>query len=132
METPPTPQNPRRKRGAQPGNRNAYKHGFYARPFSRQEINSLDDVQNGMADEIAMLRLLMRRIMEQAEEKDGGLQETLQTLQRLSLVANRLAKLIKIHHELTGKQGAVNSHVEDVKREFSKMLDEKGWPKTGN
>ncbi len=121
METPPTPKTQRRKRGAQPGNRNAYKHGFYASPFSRQEINSLEDVQNGMADEIAMLRLLMRRIMGQSDERDRSFDETLQTLQRLSLVANRLAKLIKVHHELTGDQA---DDLRELKKEFNKMLDE--------
>ena len=124
METAPNPQPTRRKRGAQPGNRNAYKHGFYAKSFSAQELKSLQDVQNGMTDEIAMLRLLMRRILEQADEPESKVEVWTQTLQRLSLVSNRLAKLLKTHHELSGEE---DNEIEAVKKEFNMMLGEKGW-----
>ena len=33
---------PSRKRGAQPGNTNALKHGFYARAYRSGELNDLD------------------------------------------------------------------------------------------
>jgi hypothetical protein len=119
METSPPPNKPARKRGAQPGNRNAYKHGFYARPFSKLEIDNLASLQNGLADEIAMLRLLMRRVMEQADQQENSMEDWLQTLQRLSLVANRLARLLKTHRELTGE---LDTEQEEVFQAFHDMM----------
>ena len=126
MNSEETPQKPARKRGAQPGNRNAYKHGFYSNQFSNQDIASLKDVQKGLVDEILMLRLLMRKVLEQVDEQESSFEQWMGTLQRLSLVANRLAKLVKTHQELTGD---VSGGGEDVFEEIHKMMVEKGWGK---
>ena len=51
-----------RKRGAQPGNTNALKHGFYTKNFSLAERRGLEATQEiVLADEIALLRVLIRR-----------------------------------------------------------------------
>ena len=52
----------RKKRGGQPGNTNALKHGFYAKNFSLAERRGLQ-VTKGvvLGDEIALLRVLIRR-----------------------------------------------------------------------
>jgi hypothetical protein len=34
----------KRKRGGQPGNGNALRHGFYSRRFTRQEVEDLENV----------------------------------------------------------------------------------------
>ena len=52
----------RNRGGAPKGNLNALKHGFYTSRFNRDELRSLDDnVLKGINDEIAMLRLIIRR-----------------------------------------------------------------------
>jgi hypothetical protein len=61
--TNPSP--PPRKRGGQPGNRNAVKHGFYSRSWKYRDLKGLDQVDPvGLADEIALLRVCIRRLAE--------------------------------------------------------------------
>ena len=51
-----------RKRGGQPGNTNAYKHGFYTKNFSPAERKGLQATQGVvLGDEIALLRVLIKR-----------------------------------------------------------------------
>jgi hypothetical protein len=54
-----------RPRGAQPGNHNALKHGFYSRLFHRAELRDLQTADpTGLVDEINLLRLHLRRLLE--------------------------------------------------------------------
>jgi len=47
-----------KRRGGQPGNVNAVKHGFYSRRFRELEAEDLDAaLQNGLGDEIDMMRV---------------------------------------------------------------------------
>ena len=53
-----------RRRGAQPGNQNAFKHGFYSRLFKKREGEvfsalSIEDIQ----DEIELARINNRRVL---------------------------------------------------------------------
>jgi hypothetical protein len=64
-ETPEKPEKPRR-RGGQPGNRNAVTHGFYSRPLSDERetaMSQADEIQ-GLDEEIALLRYKIRRLEE--------------------------------------------------------------------
>ncbi|MDY6874320.1 MAG: hypothetical protein SVR81_10205, partial [Chloroflexota bacterium] len=54
-----TTANGRRKRGGQPGNTNALKHGFYTKNFSLAERRGLEATKViVLADEITLLRVL--------------------------------------------------------------------------
>jgi hypothetical protein len=58
---PPIPH----KRGGQPGNRNARKHGFYTHRLPASDLTSLEATHfNGLEEEITMLRLLTRRLID--------------------------------------------------------------------
>ena len=47
-----------RKRGGQPGNSNAWKHGFYSRSFTKLEAKDLKVVTSlDLTNEIIMLRV---------------------------------------------------------------------------
>jgi hypothetical protein len=92
---------PKRKRGAQPGNHNAIKPGFYARPFTLKEVEDLKELEAGVADEISLLRLLLRRVIDYSEREDINLEQWLSMLQRLSLVANRLTGMVRTQHTIT-------------------------------
>ena len=60
---PPLPSH--RPRGAPRGNRNAFKHGFYARSFTSGDKKDLDTCPFiGLRDEIVALRLINRRAVE--------------------------------------------------------------------
>jgi len=55
----------KRKRGAQPGNQNAHKHGFYSKHLEkarRQEIEKA--ALTSLDEEITLLRLKIRDILE--------------------------------------------------------------------
>ena len=61
--------NGRRKRGGQPGNTNALKHGFYTKNFSLAECQGLEATKEiVLADEITLLRVLIRRFSDQILE----------------------------------------------------------------
>jgi len=51
------------KRGAQRGNLNALKHGFYASHYTLEELRQLDDlVEDDLTEENALLQVLMKRL----------------------------------------------------------------------
>ena len=67
-DQPPTS----RKRGAQPGNTNALRHGFYSRYLHQLELDDLDQiVSEDMDGEIALVRSLIRRTVEFSEGVDS-------------------------------------------------------------
>lgn len=83
-----------RKRGAQPGNNNTLKHGFYARAFKAGELDDLDIIlADGLNDEIDMLRVATRRVIECIGEFTTP-KEAVATLGALGLAATRLANLL--------------------------------------
>jgi hypothetical protein len=64
--------NGRRKRGGQPGNTSAVKHGFYTKNFSPAERRELESVGGiVLGDEIALLRVLIRRFADQILSSRG-------------------------------------------------------------
>lgn len=53
-----------RRRGGQPGNTNAVKHGLYSAKFSPEEAESLTGMREGLQDEIDLMRVQISRLME--------------------------------------------------------------------
>ena len=112
-----------RKPGAQPGNTNALKHGFYSQRFRNGELADLDSFEDtDLQDEIGMLRVYLRRLLEMAE----GIDDTRQAaaiLDKISLVAVRISTLAKAQHILTGDQDsrvatALSEALADVMQEL--------------
>ena len=102
----PAKESGRKKRGGQPGNTNAIKHGFYAKNFSLAERRSLQ-ATNGvvLGDEIALLRVLIRRFAEQIQASQGvALMESAQHLAVISEAMLRLGNLLRTDHMLGGSQ----------------------------
>ena len=99
--TQPTPT---RRRGAQPGNRNALKHGFYARAYKAGELADLDAMlTTGLQDEITMIRVATRRVIDYIAEFTNPT-EAVMTLGALGLAATRLATLLRTQKILDGQQ----------------------------
>ena len=117
----------KRKRGGQPGNTNAYKHGLYSKNFSLSERRGLETVKGVvLADEIALLRVLIRRFAEEILSTQGAAPsesaEAEAARSRLSAVPNtsvfgqhlsvvseamlRLASLLRTDHMLGGSQSS--------------------------
>jgi hypothetical protein len=58
MSTSPAPSTPKRRRGGQPGNSNALRHGFFSRSFTETEMHDLDEnIKGEFIDEIALARV---------------------------------------------------------------------------
>jgi hypothetical protein len=84
----------KRKRGGQPGNHNALKHGFYARAMTKDEIDELSTIGVGLVDEIILVRTIIRRVAVLAkDEKDRHELEGL--LDSLGAAGVRLGSMIR-------------------------------------
>ena len=85
---------PRPRRGAPPGNRNAFKHGFYSRSITLPEKSGLAPGLNTVfADEEASLRLLVRRAVESIRDREISFEESLEVLRAVSFAVGRMESL---------------------------------------
>jgi len=102
----PSKQPIKRKRGGQPGNTNAFKHGFYTKNFSlaeRRGLQATDGIVLG--DEIALLRVLIRRFAEQIQSsQDVAPSDSAQYLAVIGEAMLRLGSLLRTDHMLGGSQ----------------------------
>lgn len=98
-----------RSRGGQPGNTNALKHGFYSRFFNQGEVDDIQSISADLTDEIAMLRVITRRLFDRISQLEQSAPENFNQDTYTALVALassstiRLASLLRTNHFLTGK-----------------------------
>jgi len=85
-----------RKRGGQPGNRNARKHGFYSKVLNEAEQLDFELAAgvNGIDDEIALLRVKIKSILENDPEN----------IKLIMQATNTLAGLVKTSYNMTKEQ----------------------------
>jgi uncharacterized protein YjcR len=89
------PQEPtRRKRGGQPGNLNALKHGHYSQRLQNPEADA------NLEREITLMRTLVQRISKQAEDPEAELDVLLKTLNTIGAAIDRLARVLKVQKAL--------------------------------
>ena len=114
---------PRRKTGAQTGNINALKHGFYSPRFRKGELTDLEvALADGLDDEIAMLRVITRRLFDLAGE-DADPERLANSVSTLGAAATRLAGLMRTQSIIQGK-GA--SSLDVLKEALKEVSDELG------
>jgi len=91
--------------GAPPGNANARKHGFYGRLYTERELEDLAvaAAAGDLSDEIALLRVRIRRAVEEGVDLDI-----------ISRALGRLTQMLKAQHILSG----------DALDEFSQAMRE--------
>jgi hypothetical protein len=112
---------PRRLRGAQPGNCNALKHGFYSRHFKHGEVEDLAVFNDILDEEIDMLRVVHRRALEYATQfEPGDLKEWSRLLTAFGLSATHLGKLLDYKHRLQGGQNELDALFTQAIRELLK------------
>jgi len=85
-----------KKPGAQPKNQNARKHGFYSRALTEAERLQLDEAGfvEGLDEEIALLRVKLRELVESEPERIDLQLEA----------ANTIARLIRTRYQITSEQ----------------------------
>jgi hypothetical protein len=89
-----------RKRGAQPCNRNAVKHGFYSAVFKAQERRLLVNVPiTDLSAEIDLIRITNHRFLQalKASKGDLDLPTQLTALRAVNLSAHSIASLLRAH-----------------------------------
>jgi len=105
------PAKAKRKRGGQPDNQNARKHGFYSNVLD--EAGQLDfelaSGVNGIDDEIALLRVKIKSILEKDPEN----------IKLIMQATNTLAGLVKTRYNITkdqrkGLKEAIGNVLRDV------------------
>jgi hypothetical protein len=88
-----------RKRGAQPNNTNALKHGYYS-PRLQSALPDLDLSRDpGLTEEIEMLRSCIRRFFEMSLQVED-LDRFSSILNALSAAVYRLSALLRTQHVL--------------------------------
>ena len=90
------PTETKRKRGAPKGNQNARKHGFYAKVLDEAEQLDFELASgvNGIDDEIALLRVKIKSILEKDPEN----------INLIMQATNTLAGLIKTRYKISKEQ----------------------------
>ena len=89
----------KRKRGGQPNNKNAYKHGFYSEHFSAFENRLLSEIPlSDVTDVIDLMRVNMGRFMEAytASLEELNYEDRHAAFRSLSLGAGCIASLVRI------------------------------------
>ena len=79
---PSAPRKVKRKRGSQPGNRNAYKHGFYSTSLDDGELCRFWNMVNlnGIPPEIATMNLKLLSLLRNAPRNRRVLKEAVKSL----------------------------------------------------
>ena len=79
------------KRGGQPGNQNARKHGFYSKHLSPEQLQDFDDalVINSLDQEIALLRVKLNSILADQKSPPELLLQTVNAFARLIAIQRR-------------------------------------------
>jgi hypothetical protein len=88
-----------KKRGGQPNNKNAYKHGFYSKYFSTFESKALSDLPvTDVTNEIGLMRVQIDRFMQVYTTSLEGLdyEKRLAALRTVTLAVRRIASLERI------------------------------------
>jgi hypothetical protein len=122
--TPVTPESPTpKRRGAPSGNLNAIKHGFYSRRLMQGEIEDLLQMEPGsVKEEIAILRVITRRVAEMADDQMPP-DQILEIYNAIGAMCMRISTLLRTEAMLGGSEdsvqtmiSAIDSVVEDMKR----------------
>jgi len=112
-----------RTRGAQPGNTNALKHGFYSRRFRNIETDDLDvALLDGLQDEIALIRVVIRRVFERSSEEELDLDQLTRSLATLGRAASQLANLLRTQKVISGGDESIFSSA--LREALSQVHDE--------
>jgi len=94
-----------RKRGAPPGNKNALKHGFYSRAFTKEEQCEWESAANGrLQPEINLFKVLIARTARMLKPIDENpapsFQESLAMLYVVSMAVSRLNSFYRTNEKL--------------------------------
>jgi hypothetical protein len=106
----------RRQRGGQPGNNNAYKHGFYAHTFTSSENERLDNnILGEFKDEEALMRSLISRSAEAMKKGEMTYYDYIVALRAVVLAVGRLESLHRTRKAIYDKQTTLDQALDELK-----------------
>lgn len=107
---------PRRKRGGQPGNNNALKHGFYSHSFTRLENERLDTgIKGELDDEEALLNVLIDRTFESTNMQEMSHDNYLMTLRAVALAVGRIESIHRSRKAIYETETSIEKALEELK-----------------
>jgi hypothetical protein len=116
----------KRRKGAQPGNTNAIKQGWYSSRFTPTELADLEMLltTTGLDDEIHLFRVNLRRLWYKANGEDESKQDLSDTLNDTGLGIVRLASVMRTNEAFTRRQTDVAGLLaEAIQEVFGSGLD---------
>ena len=116
------PMKKKRKQGAQPGNLNAFKHGFYLKlfePLDRDDIENL--LSMNLEEEIVMLRNATQQTFSLAHQVDD-IDQAIRVLGALGLASIRTSRLLKSQKEI----GNGDQALAEIRDAIKEVLKERG------
>lgn len=104
----------KRKKGAQPGNKNALRHGFYSKALDEAERLSLEEAVEveGVDEEIALLRYKLAELVGNYPDRIDLQVET----------ASAIARLVRTRYQISKQQK------KSLKEAIAKVLTEVALP----
>lgn len=116
---------PLRKRGAQPGNQNARKHGFYSTQFTREELALIAAfVQDPtIDDELWMQRVLNHRLLTFVGTEALAIENLVALAKVLTTGTGRVSRLLRDRRILSGEAadslaGAIAAALDEISTEL--------------
>jgi hypothetical protein len=108
----------KRKPGAQPGNGNALRHGFYAKSFTEAEMRRLDkDIEGEFIDEIALARTNASRLAELVKDyKNMSLADVVSASNALNNYLDRIQSLSRAQRFMYRNQTTLEQALEELAR----------------
>jgi hypothetical protein len=107
-----------RRRGAQPGNRNALKHGYYSPTFKKISLSNGETIPIfDLRDEIAILRLYARRVIAMSNGT-GSFAESVDLLRILSLAYATLTRLVTTQYLVCNPQDERDEAIDQAIQEL--------------
>jgi hypothetical protein len=118
MSDPSIPIEIKRKPGAQPGNSNALRHGFYAKSFTEAEMLRLDkDIEGEFIDEIALARTNAARLAELLKDyKNMSLVDVVSASNALNNYLDRIQSLSRAQRFMYRNQTTLEQALEELSK----------------
>ena len=123
-DTPEITENPQpvRRRGAQPGNQNAFRHGFYALNLNDHPAADFTETEmRNLLGEVAMLKDYMYKLYQQNFDSTDSL-EILETLRALTLAGISMARMLQIYSHIRISSSPLN--MSELLKPYKTLLDE--------
>ena len=109
----------KRKRGAQPGNTNALKHGLYAQHFTKAQRLKLKRMPAAdLTFEIAALRTVAEEILAALKQNNADPDVLAKLANSLTNAMTTIAHLSRTHALLSGGDNALAAAIEEALNDF--------------